>query len=586
MSIQVIITLLVIFGLVFSLYKEFARPSFTFIGTVFILIIFQIITIEEFLKGLANKQIIIIFMLIILTTGIQKNIGSGFFFKLFRQDLSETQFRFRMMLFSGGLSSLVNNTPVVAFMIPYVKTWAEKKGYPASKFLIPLSYATILGGMITIVGTSTNLVLNGMIADYGSPILHYTDFLYLGLLVTISGLVYLSTFGGILLPDRGKSKDDVFKDLKEYLVETVLSSDSSMVGKSISDAGLRNLKELFLVEIERRGVKFPAVDPDEILQENDRIFFAGNTNAIFNLIKEKNGLLLPEHSHIFNNEFFELSEAIVPSGSSLVLKNLKESNFRDQFKGSVISIYRKGEKVKGNLGEIKLKAGDLLLIMIGKKNKTTNYYKDLIILNRQGEINSEINFKAKIPSIISIFLLLLGVFGFIDLFLAVFTGILCFFIFEVLNVDLVRKSIDLDLLLILISSLALGIALTKSGTAQIIVSNIFGQLDGFPVWAGLALLFILTLALTSLITNVAAVSIMFPIALELANMSNQATTPYFVVIAFAASADFITPIGYQTNLMVMGPGNYKFKDYLKVGLPLTVLYTLISIIFITIFYKI
>jgi di/tricarboxylate transporter len=582
---DIVITILVIVLLVITLYRDWLRPSMAFILAVFGLIVVRIITVDDLLSGLANKQIIVIFLLIILTSGVQRNIGKEFFFRVFRKDLTPFQFRFRMMAMVSGLSSVLNNTPVVAFMIPFVKNWAESNNYSVSKFLIPMSFATILGGMITVVGTSTNLVLNGLISQAGLPLLGYQDFLYLGLLITVFGIAYLTLFSHKLLPDRLGNKEEVIGQLNEYLVETLILPSSTLIGKSIEDAGLRHLKELFLVEIKRGPEVISAVNSNEKLQANDILFFAGNTGSILNLINEKNGLSLPESSHIETKGFSALSEAIVPSGSNLIGQNLKQANFRDRFKASVISVYRKGEKVRGNLGEIPLQPGDLLLMLSSGGNTASgNNFRDLILLSKRGDLESAPTLKKVMPSILAIGVLILGIVGIIDLFLAAFLGILCMVVLKVLPLAQVKKAVDIDLLVILVSALAVGIAIQKSGTAAFLVAGIEQVTAGGSPLINIALLFFITLGLTSLITNAAAVSIMFPIAYEMALREGGNLTPFFVAIAFAASADFMTPIGYQTNLMVMGPGNYKFADYTRIGLPLTVIYTVITLSFIHYYY--
>lgn len=584
MTFEVLFTISVIICLVLVLYKNWIRPSLAFLGAIFLFILIGTLSIEDFLLGLANKQVILIFLLIVLTAGIQKNLGKEFFYKLFRQDLNANQFRIRMMLMVSGLSSLLNNTPVVAFMIPFVKDWSESKGYSAAKFLIPLSFATILGGMITVIGTSTNLVLNGLIIQAGLIELGYQDFLYLGLIVASIGISYLAIFSHKLLPDIKGNKEEIIGHLNEYLVETKVSSNSPLIGKTVEEAGLRHLKELFLVEIKRGDRSIAAVSSDRIIHSEDILFFAGNTKAILNLINEKNGLELPEDSHIYSNGFSDLSEAVIPSGSDLIDQTIKQSGFRDRFKASIISVYRKGEKVVGNLGQIHLKAGDLLLILSSKEKDVNFSGRDIILLSKAGEIKGNVDFKKTFPSTLSGCLLLFGVFGILDLFLAVFIGIIIMVLSKVLNINSIKSSIDLDLLLILIAALAVGVAIQKSGTASFLVGQLNIILKDASPFVSICLLFAITLGLTSLITNAAAVSIMFPIAFEMGSQSGISLTPYFVAIAFAASADFMTPIGYQTNLMVMGPGNYKFKDFTRIGLPLTVLYSAAALVFIKFYY--
>ncbi|WP_291371149.1 SLC13 family permease [Cyclobacterium sp.] len=579
-----LITLFVVAALVFVLYKDLLRPSFAFLGAVFLMLLLQIISPEEFLMGLANKQIIVIFLLIGLTAGIQKNIGTGFFFRLFSQKLKPGIFRIRLMLLVGSLSAVLNNTPVVAFMIPYVKEWTKTNNYPASKFLIPLSFSTILGGMITVVGTSTNLVLNGLISQYGLPLLGFEDFLYLGLLVTFFGISYLSLASSHLLPAREENKSEIIDHLNEYLVETYLPKGSKMHGKSVKEAGLRKLKEIFLAEIKRGSLEISPVGPNEILQEGDKLFFTGNSEAILKLIQEENGLSLPEDGYVSNYGFFQLTEAVVPASSALIGEKIKDSDFRNRYQASIISIHRNGTQLKGNIGETKVQAGDLFLMLTGKEDNRNDYLKDLIIITLRGEISQDRGTFKRLPSLMALFILFTGIIGWLDLFMAAFAGILTLYIFKVLNLQTLRKAVDLDLLLILVCSLSLGVALNNSGAANQLVNGLLYLTDGTAVMLALVLLFVMTLVLTSLITNAAAVSIMFPIAMELGNQLEQPLAPFFVAIAFGASGDFMTPIGYQTNLMVMGPGNYKFKDYFKIGFPLTLIYSTVVLLFIQWYY--
>ncbi|AKP54251.1 SLC13 family permease [Cyclobacterium amurskyense] len=579
-----LITISIVIILVIVLYKDLLRPSFAFLGAVFLLLVLQIISPEEFLMGLANKQIIVIFLLIGLTSGIQQNIGTGFFFKIFSQKLKPGTFRLRLMLLVSSLSAILNNTPVVAFMIPYVKEWTKTNKFPASKFLIPLSYSTILGGMITVVGTSTNLVLNGLISQFGYPLLGFEDFLYLGILVASIGMVYLSIASNYLLPSREENKSEVIDHLNEYLVETYLPIGSSMHEKTVKEAGLRQLKEIFLAEIRRGKKEISPVGPNEILQEGDKLFFAGNSEAILKLIQEENGLSLPEDGHVSNYGFFQLTEAVVPTSSSLIGLKVKDSDFRNKYQGSIISIHRNGTQLKGNIGETKVHAGDLFLMLTGKDHNRNDYYKDLIIVTLRGEISVDRGNLKRLPSFLALAVLFTGIIGWIDLFIAAFAGILTLYLFKVLNLQTLKKAVDLDLLLILVCSLSLGLALNNSGAAGVLVNLLIQLTEGSGVMLALVLLFVMTLILTSLITNAAAVSIMFPIALELGNQLEQPLTPFFVAIAFAASGDFMTPIGYQTNLMVMGPGNYKFRDYFIIGFPLTLIYTVVVLCFINWYY--
>lgn len=549
------------------------------------LVISGILSPAELLKGLSNQQIIIIFLLVLVTAGIRSLVGTELLRGFFKENLSPKAFLLRLMIFSSSTSSLLNNTPIVAFLIPYVKDWASRTGNSSSKFLIPLSHATILGGMITVVGTSTNLVLNGLIESYQLPLLNFTDFLYLGLIVTVIGWVYFYFVGYALLPENKDKLTTIYKQLKEYIVETELSENSKLIGRTVKEAGLRNLQDVFLVEILRDEQVISPVSPEQILHSGDLLFFSGNTSAIYKLIEDDNGLRLPKQEHIEKEGQFNFVEAIVPSGSDLTGVKIKDSNFRSRFNASIIAVHRDGKRLVGKMGETQLAGGDFLLLLAGESSIKNDQHKDLFYLSAPQKLSPKKPFWYKWLGFSVFAALILGVLGFFPLF-SVCLALLCVLIFSGrLSLSQIRQNLDLSLLLILVCSLSIGIALEKTGTADMLATMLLKYGQEFGPVVMLSVLFMTTILLTSLITNAAAVSIMFPIAMAIATQMDLNTTPFFVAIAFAASGDFMTPIGYQTNLMVYGPGGYTFKDFLKTGTPFTVLYSIVCLTFIVLFYK-
>lgn len=579
------LVLAVIVSLVVVLYLDKVRPSVAFLTAVIIFILLQVIKPEEFLQGLANKQVIVIFMLIILTAGIKEIFGANFFYSLFPQEMSSRRFSWKMTSVVGGLSALLNNTPIVAFMIPYVREWSQRKGVASSRFFIPLSYATILGGTITVIGTSTNLVLNGLISSYNLPVLGFQDFFFLGLSVALPGILYLNVFSKRLLPDRNSEMDAVSEKLNEYIIETSLEISSPMIGKTVQEAGLRQLKKLFLVEIIRNGKAITPVAPDMLIEEGDQLYFAGNTSSIFELLKEKNGIIISDHLKVEKNAHFQFTEAVIPSHSIVVGQKVKDSDFRKRFKASIIAIQRKGQHISRNLGDEVLQAGDLLLLLKSKEESNGFFQRDLILISPEKSIALKTSGNAQKGIGIGVLLLLVaGITGLLDLFTAAMLGIFALVVSRTLSLEKIRRSIDVELLIVLVSSLAMGVALLNSGAAHWISEGIYFVAGQENVALITVLLFLITLLLTSLITNPAAVALVFPIALEISQTLHLSSTPFFVIIAFAASGDFMTPIGYQTNLMVMGPGNYKFKDYFRIGFPLTLMYSLICISFVLYYY--
>lgn len=578
----------VVLFLILSLYREWLNPSLTFFISTVALLLGGIITPTELLRGLSNQQIVLIFLLVLVTAGIRAIYGSELFSKLFNPRLAPKAFLFRMMLFVSTISAFLNNTPIVAFMIPYVKDWATRTGNPASKFLIPLSFATILGGMITVIGTSTNLVLNGLIAEYKLPLLGFEDFIYLGLVVTFFGWVYLYYIGYKLLPSNPNEIEALRENLKEYIVETEIARGSRLIGKNVKDAGLRNLQDVFLVEIIRNEKVISPVSPEEILESGDALFFSGNTQSIYQLIREDNGLTVPKEDASDSDDQFHFVEAVIPANSALVGVRIKDSDFRKQYNASIIAIHRNGKRVPGKVGEMHLAGGDFLLLLANESRPGdigANHEKDLFFLSVPKKVTDKKD-KWKWLIGLSAFALLIsgvvGIFPIFDVCLVILSGLV---FFGVLNIMEIRRELDLSLLLILVCSLAVGVALEKSGTADWIANMLIASGKAFGPVAVLAALFLVTIFLTALITNAAAVSIVFPIAMSMAEQMNLPYTPFFVAIAYAASGDFMTPIGYQTNLMVYGPGGYTFKDFLRVGAPLTVLYTVICIGFIAYYYN-
>jgi di/tricarboxylate transporter len=581
---QILVLTTVIF-LVFALYRELFNPALTFFICVGVLIFGGVLTPADLLKGLSNTQIIIIFLLILVTAGVRAIYGNGFFLKLFNLKLSPKAFLLRMMMSSSLISGFLNNTPIVAFLIPYVKDWADKTGNSPSKFLIPLSYATILGGMITVVGTSTNLVLNGLISEYNLPLLQFTDFLYLGLIVTLLGWIYLYFFGYRLLPSRTGKLEELKHSLKEYIVETEIFKGSVLSGKTVKEAGLRNLKDLFLVEVLRENKIVSPVAPDFVLAENDLLFFSGNTNSIFDLIKEENGIRLPKQDKLKGEGHFNFIEAVIPANSGLIGVKIKESDFRNRFNASIVAVHRAGKRVAGKVGETTLAGGDFLLLVSGGEYLIENTEKDLFFISTPKSIVNKKPTWMYFLGATGFIALIGGITGMVPLF-NVLLGILAVFVMVgILNIVEIKRQLDLSLLMVLVCSLSIGVALQKTGLAEIIAAQMLWITSDYGAIASISLLFITTTALTALITNPAAVAMMFPIALAMADASGLTATPFFIAIAFAASGDFITPIGYQTNLMVFGPGGYTFKDFARVGAPLTVLYIIVCISFISYYYN-
>jgi di/tricarboxylate transporter len=573
------IIVIVFIGLIVGLIIDKWKPSILFAGASIIFIAFEIVSPNTFLSGFVNESIVNIFLLVIITSIINENFDIvSIFDYLFKGAKTANGFVFRMGIAVSSLSSVVNNTPIVALMIPYVYQWGKRRKISPSLLLIPLSYMTILGGMITVIGTSTNLVLNGFMSSKGMVPLTFQDYLVPGILVTISGLIYISTIGIKLLPKNKDIIEEATNNLKEYLVETELEINSPLLGKTVAEGGLRNLNGIFLVEIQRGTKIISPVEPNETLMGGDKLFFAGETNEVIDLINKKNGLRLPNSFSESLGVGLDIIETVVPSNSELVGKTLKEIDFRNKFDAAVIAIHRNGEKLRGKIGELVLDKGDLLMLTVGKTfNDNNNLGKNLYLVSKLKKMQIGSTRKSLFFGIGFLAFSSLAIFGFISFFVFLLGLIGLSYWLEFTNLEHIKKQVNIELLIILGCSISLSNILIDFHISDFI-ANWFINIVGISSAAGaIIFLYLITVVLTSFITNAAAVAIIFPIAFSINSILGINPIAIFLAIAFGASCCFLTPIGYQTNLMVYGPGNYKFSDYIKVGSPLVLIYSMVSI---------
>ena len=587
---DIIILSLVLIFIIVVLYKEYIGPAFTFLIAVIVLGIFKILTPAEILSGFANQQIAVIIMLLLLGDIIRKEaIIEIIFDKIFKKSRSYRGFMAQMMVLVGGFSAFLNNTPLVAVMMPYVNNWSKKRNVSVSKLLIPLSYAAILGGAITLIGTSTNLIVNGLVIDQkiipNLPHLHLFDFTAVGLPMFVIGILYILFIGEKFLPNNDSYTDNVAKNTRNYIVEARVSEKSNLVDKSISEAELRNLEGLYLVEIIRGNNILKAVSSNEIIKKNDILVFAGETDKIADLIDSDKGLIFEEVGMYSKRKKTEIIEVVISYNSSLINKTIKEINFRGKFDAAVIAIHRNGEKIKGKIGEIKLKAGDVLLLISGPDfiSRTSDII-DFYFISKIKDIKKQETYKIIILIGGTGLAILLSALGLISLFMALIILFIIILSFKIASPKDVHKNIDYNLAIIIAMAMAIGTAMIKTGFADLISNFIVNTLIPYGNLSLLFGIYVITALLAAYTTNQAAVAIVFPISLTLATSLGLNPLPFILVVSFAAAANFMTPIGYQTNLMVYGPGRYKFKDFFKIGAPLTLIYMIVTVLILNYLY--
>lgn len=586
LAFDAILVYLVIIFIIVSLYFELLGAGFTFLIGVTVLGVFGVLTPKEMLIGASNEQIAIILMLLLLGGIYQRtSLLNNFFDKFFKKAKTSRGFIAREMLLISPLSAFMNNTPLVALMMPYAYDWAKRKNKPISKILIPLSYASILGGATTLIGTSTNMIVNGMITESGLPSFQIFDFSLVGVPAMIAGFLYLYFWGYKLLPEKYITAQKANKNSREYIVEVEITPNSQMVGKTIEEANLRNLKGLFLSEIIRNGRVIYAVSNDTILIQNDILMFAGQTDSIAELLELHKNLRIPTVGMFAKKKHLDFIEVVLSPNSRLINKTLKTENFRAKYDATVIGVHRNGSKLSGKIGAIKLKAGDTLLLLTGDKfDQLSADTKDFIVISKVKEIRKLTNIQSWILVVGTIAAIFFSALNLINLFFALVILLSILLITNVTNPRELQKNIDYNLAFIIAMALSLGVAMTKTGVSEILANffiDVFEPLGKIGIMIGL---YIITSFFAAFVSSKASVAILFPIALNIASSLNVSYVPFVLTITYASAANFMTPVGYQTNTMIYGPGGYTFKDFMKVGFPLSVIYAIITIVILDIYY--
>ena len=488
----------------------------------------------------------------------------------------------RVLLFTSALSAFVNNSPVVAMLTRVVQGHARRFGISPSRWLLPISYASILGGTCTLIGTSTNLLVDGMMQQANGYSFALFELAWVGIPLVMAGWLYLRFIAHHLLPKREGSGEQ-FDHVREYMVEMLIQEGSELAGKTIIDAGLRNLPGLFLVELERDNQVLSAVRPRTVLNAGDRLIFAGSPESVLELRNFQGLVIADDHRFKLEGDRGDrrLFEAVLSPSNPMIGKTIKEARFRHRYSAVVLSVSRHGARLRGRLGDITLQPGDTLLIE-AQKGFLFRYRnsKDFLLVSKFAETDQTDTKKANFALSVFLVMILVTALGFVSIFQASIVAAVVMVAGRCINFEDASKTIDYSVLLIIACALGIGGAVQDSGLASHIASNILFLTDN-PIIL-LISVYVFTVCMTELISNNAAAVIMLPIALSAAEPLGLNPVPFAVAVMIAASASFMTPTGYQTNLMVMGPGGYQFSDYFKVGAPLSVIAAVIALTIIPI----
>ncbi|MCG8422039.1 MAG: SLC13 family permease [Proteobacteria bacterium] len=541
-----------------------------------------VLTVEDALAGFANPAVATIGVLYVVATALQET-GAVYWVsaRLLGRPRSAAGAQLRLMAPVTLFSAFLNNTPVVAMLIPAVRDWARRLGMAPSKLMIPLSYAAIAGGMCTLIGTSTNLVVNGMLIEHDRPALGMLEPAWIGVPIAATVIGFILLTSRFLLPDR-QTLTGQLDDPREYSIEMTVSPNGPLVGQTIAQAGLRQLGSVYLVEIDRRGQILPAVSPTDVLESGDRLVFVGVVDSVVDLQRIHG--LLPATDQVFKLDGPRsqrlLFEAVVSNNNPLIGRSIRKGRFRNHYDAVVIALARNGERIKQKLGDIVLHPGDTLVLEARPSfAERLRNSRDFYLVSRIEDSHPPRFDRAWITVGLLAAMVASVALGWLDMLRATLLTAGLLVVLRCTSVRAARRSIDWMVLITIAAALGLGRALEQTGVAHTMAEALLGLAGNRPTLT-LFILYLTTALISAVVTNNAAAVLMFPVAWATADELGTSFMPFAIAIMVAASASFATPIGYQTNLMVYGPGGYHFRDYLRIGLPLTAVSAVIAALWI------
>lgn len=554
-------------ALLFCLVFTAIAPARVFGAAMVLAWLGGLVTTEEVLDKAGNVGLVTLLLLLLVSIGLEKlpwlrRLSQGLLVAGYRRSL------LRLSLVTAAVSAFVNNTAVVATLANVVR---DGERHLPSTLLLPLSYAAVLGGTMTLIGTSTNLIVSSFVEDAGGEGLHFFTFLPVGALATAAGIVALVA-AARLLPRN--PRDEV--TVAEYVVEAEVTAESPLVGRSIADNGLRELEALFLAEIVRGEHLISPVSPQEYIEVGDKLIFSGDIQHL-GVLQRFEGLrtFAAEEGLLRGN----LVQVVLMPGATIEGRTIKESGFRSLFDAAVVGLRRGGQRLSGKLGSITLQAGDSLMLAVGgdfyqRRNVDRNF---LVVGSRrvEDELGPLQSLFVGGGMLLAVALAALGLLPLVKGLAALLVGML---LLRVLRAGELRRRFPFDIGLIIASALILSQALSNTGLVDVVSRHLHGALAGHGAYVALVGVFFGTLVLTETMTNNAAAALLFPIAQGLAESYGVGLMPFAMAVAYGASASFLTPYGYATNLMVQNLGGYRFRDYLRYGLPLSLVYTTVVLL--------
>ncbi len=556
------------------------------------LLVFGIVTPEEGISGFSNKATITVAAMFIISAGLFKTGAVGYLGRVTVLVFKKNYWLglITVMIAVGFFSAFINNTPVVAVFIPILLGVAKEIKVSASKLLMPMSFASMFGGVCTLIGTSTNILVSSLAEKEGQPPFSMFEIAPLGLIVFAAGMIYMLLIGIRLIPER-RSEGDLIESfsLQEYIAEVVLLKNADSIGHTIKDAPIAKDIDIAILEIERDDKAIAVPPPDFVLQEGDVLRVRCDLEK-FKKIQARSGVVFKSQFKWSDEDVetsdIKLVEAVVAPGSEFVRKSLNDLKFYKRFGVTVLAIRHRGRLMRLRISDTKLSAGDAMLLEV--KTERLNQLRQNPSFVIISEIEQPVYRRRKlIPALLIVIgVILSATLGLAPIVVSSIIGAILLVLVGCLTMDEAYQAIQWRIIFLLAGVLTLEAAMENSGAAPLISSTLIAVVTK---WGGLVALvsafYLMTFVFTEMMSNNATAALLTPIAIATANTLQVSPRPFLVAVMFAASASFMTPVGYQTNTLIYGPGQYKFADFLRVGTPLNILFWIIATIFIPYFWK-
>lgn len=567
------LTLGVLVLMVAAMVREVAGPDLIVMAGLFTLAVTGVLTPEETFSGFANPAMAAVGALFIVSAGLRETgLLEAAVVRLFGRARGEVSALARMCPPLAGFSAFLNNAPIVAMMTPVVIDWARRRGLSPSRFLIPLSYSTILGSLLTVIGTSVNLTVAGLIVQADLPPMGFFELLPVGLPVCLAGLAYVVLALPRLIPTRQDLAQQLDERRREYTAAMRVETGSRLAGETVEEAGLRQLPGLFLIEIDRGGQTLTPVAPEMVLREGDRLVFAGAVSTIVDLQRFPGLVADTDEGDIEAPRERRLIEAVISSSSPLRGQSVRDANFRTAFDAAVVAVHRNGERVGGKIGEIVLRPGDTLLLQTAAGfMRAHGNSPDFYLVSDVGGHVAPRTEKAGLAIAILVGMVGVAALGILPISIASFVAVGALIATGCIDGRTARQSVEWNVLVVIGAGLGIALAMQKSGAAGEIASLLVGSTGDLGPWATLAVVYLAAVLLSEFLHHNAAVAIMFPISIQAATQVGADPRAFIMAIAMGANCAFANPVTYQTHLIVYGPGGYRFSDFVRAGLPLDLL---------------